>query len=235
MLPERLARIDYPKLLSIPCSPMISMVAKSLLPLCLAISLCSCGTIYETQVTIFHKLPPKGGGETFYLAAPSHDSGLETAQHMERMASGLIKHGWVPADRKSATYRVGMNYGILDGREVHGVAPIFGQTGGGTTTYHSGSTSAYSGYGGYARGTYSGTSYTPATYGVVGAVPTVQTVFDRYLFVLIFDSQGKRVLEAKCISTGTSSNLSDVVPRMIDSFLADFPGVSGKTRNHIKY
>jgi hypothetical protein len=186
-------------------------------------------------VTSFHKLPPKGAGETFYLAAPDNDPGLETEQHLGRLSAGLVKHGWVPAVRKSADYRVAVKYGMLDGRKVHGVAPIFGQTGGGTTTYTSGSASAFSSYGGYTRGTYSGTSYTPATYGIVGAVPTVQTVFDRYLFILILDSKGTRVLEAKCLSTGTSSNLSEVVPKMIDSFMTGFPGESGKTKKYIKH
>ena len=157
------------------------------------------------------------------------NSGLETQQHLSRLANGLIAHGWTKSSSKNANYKVTMDYGISNGRTVHDVAPIIGQTAGGGTTYHSGTASAYGTYGGYASGSYSGTSYTPATYGVVGTVPTTDTVFDRYLFVTIFDSNGRTVLEGKCFSSGYSTNLSNIVPIMIDSFLTDFPGESGKT------
>jgi hypothetical protein len=210
------------------------MLFKLLITVGVASLICSCGTTYETQVTRFHQLPSKGAGETFSVSAPRKAAGLETQQHLSRLSSGLLAHGWGQANSKNATYKVAMDYGIGDGRTVHGVAPIFGQTGGGTTTYHSGTASAYGSYGGYASGSYSGTSYTPATYGVVGAVPTTQTVFDRYLLVLVFDSKGRTVMEGKCFSSGSSSNMSDVVPRMIDSFLTDFPGESGKTKTYSK-
>ncbi len=204
------------------------MIFQFLFTIGVAMLICSCG--YTTQVTRFHQLPPKGNGETFSVSAPRKAPGLETQQHLSLLSSGLVEHGWVQANSKNATYRVAIDYGIGDGRTVHGVAPIYGQTGGGTTTYHSGSAFAYGSYGGYASGSYSGTSYTPATYGIVGEVPTTQTVFDRYLLVLVFDSKGLTVMEGKCFSSGSSSNLSDVVPRMINSFLTDFPGESGKTK-----
>ena len=146
--------------------------------------LSSCAAPFRTQVTRFHQLPVKGAGESFNVTAPMKDQRLETQQHLSRMASGLVKHGWRFTNSASADYSVRVDYGISDGREVHGVMPLYGQTGGGTTTYSSGNASAYGSSGSYASGTYSGTSYTPATYGLVGAVPTVSTVFDRYLLVL---------------------------------------------------
>jgi hypothetical protein len=210
------------------------MLYKLLITIGAASLICSCGTLYETQVTRFHQLPSKGAGESFSVSAPSKADGLETQQHLSHLASGLVEHGWVQTNSESATYKVAIDYGIGDGRTVHGVAPIYGRTGGGTTTYHSGTASAYGSYGGYAAGSYSGTSYTPATYGIVGAVPTTQTVFDRYLLVSIVDGKGQTVMEGKCSSSGSSSNLSDVAPRMIDSFLTDFPGESGKTKAYKK-
>ena len=211
------------------------MLIKLLMLLGVVSLFCSCSSTYETQVTRFHQLPLKGVGETFTISSPRKPASIEVQQHVSHMASGLIAYGWTPAESKSATYKVAIDYGISNGRTVHGVAPIFGQTGGGTITYHSGTASAYGSYGGYASGSYSGTSYTPATYGIVGAVPTTQTVFDRYLFVLIFDSKGRTVLEGKCFSSGRSANLSDVVPRMIDSFLTNFPGKSGETKTYRKH
>ena len=214
---------------------IINKLIKLLMLLSVASLFCSCSsTTCHTQVTRFHQLPQKGMGETFTISAPLKHGGLEVQQHVSRMASGLVAHGWILGEPKNYTYKVSMDYGISNGRTVHGVAPIIGQTGGGTTTYSSGNASAYSSYGGYATGNYSGTSYTPATYGVVGAVPTTSTVFDRYLIVLIIDGKGRTVLEGKCFSGGSSDNLSAIVPCMIDSFLTNFPGKSGETKLYIK-
>lgn len=168
------------------------------------------------------------------ISAPRIASGLEVQQHLTQIAAGLSGYGWTPSISKKADYSVIVDYGISNGRTVHGVQPIIGQTGGGTTTFHNGTASAYGSYGGYANGYYSGTTYTPATYGVVGAVPTTSTVYDRFLFIVISDNRGQSVLEGKCISSGSSSNLSDIVPKMIESFLSDFPGVSGKTKTYTK-
>jgi hypothetical protein len=203
--------------------------------LCVAsLFLVSCGSTYQTEVTKFHQLPAKGAGESFTIFAPKKRGSLEVQQHLGQLAAGLTKHGWTQSQSKSADYRVAVEYGITDGETRQGVRQIYGQTGGGTTTYHSGSANTYGSYGGYSAGSYSGTSYTPATYGVVGAVPTTYTVYGRYLFVIIMDKKGRTVLEGKCFSTGSSSNLSDVVPRMIESFLTDFPGTSGKAKTHTK-
>ena len=210
---------------------LTSMQLKPLFCAGILILLSSCGPVFESEVTRFHKLPKKGNSETFYVVAPRKAPGLETEQHLAELSAGLKKYGWVEGDPKSATYKVGLDYGISNGRTVHGVAPIFGQTSPGGTTYHSGTASAY-GSGGYASGSYSGTSYTPATYGVVGAVPTTSTVFDRYLFVIALDRNKKSVLDVTCYSSGSSSNLSLVVPKMIKSVLTDFPGKSGETKTY---
>jgi hypothetical protein len=199
-----------------------------------ALLLASCGTTYQTEVTRFHQLPKAGAGQTFTISAPKKTFSLETQQHLGQLAQGLTEYGWKQSTGRSADYKVAVEYGITDGKTVQGVRTIYGQTGGGTTTYHSGTANAYGSYGSYSSGSYSGTSHTPATYGVVGAVPTSHTVYGRYLYVIIMNRSGKTVLEGKCFSIGTSGNLSEVVPRMIDSFLSDFPGVSGKTKTYSK-
>lgn len=199
----------------------------------LLITSCS-STKYRTEVTRFHQLPISGSGETFNILTPNKTPSLENQQHLGRLAQGLIKYGWKQSNSKDAKYKVAVDYGITEGKTVQGVQQIYGKTGGGTTTYHTGTASAYGNYGGYSSGNYSGTSYTPATYGIVGAVPYNYTAYGRYLFIFIKDQGGNVVLEGKCTSTGTSANLSAVVPRMIDSFLSDFPGDSGKTKTYLK-
>lgn len=195
-----------------------------------AIAFSSCATTrYVSNVTRFHRLPKTGSGETFTIKSMTRAGGLEESQHLGRLAQGFTEYGWRRASSGSPDFRVLLDYAISDGRTVQGTRPIFGQTGGGTTTYHSGNLSTYGSGGGYGGATYSGTSHTPATFGVVGAVPTRETVFDRQLAVVVKDRGGNNVLEGKVTSTGSSGNLSQVLPRMIDSFFEDFPGVSGET------
>ena len=78
-------------------------------------------------------------------------------------------------------------------------------------------------------GSYSGTSYTTPTYGVVGAAPFSVTHHDRHLEIEIRDQKGKSVFEGRANSTGTVSDIAGVLPQMIDSMFTEFPGESGKT------
>jgi hypothetical protein len=113
-------------------------------------------------------------------------------------------------------------------REQTGSLPLYGQTGGGTT-YHSGSFSSY-GSSGYNSGSFGGTSYKPATFGVVGAMPYSHTVHDRYMLMTIRSRSGTNVFEGKVNSSGSSSEIAAVLPEMIDSLFTGFPGQSGKTK-----
>ncbi len=208
---------------------VMKLIVRILTIILSATALSSCSTIrFVSDVTRFHKLPNQGSGETFSITSKQGNSGLEVSQHLGRMAQGFTAYGWRHSAEGGADYRIFVDYGISNGRVVHGSRPIIGQTGGGTT-YHSGSVTNFGGYGGFGNSIYSGTSYTPATFGVVGAVPTADTVYDRYLFVVIKNRAGANVLEGKVFSSGISSNISEVLPRMIDSFFQEFPGVSGKT------
>ena len=82
--------------------------------------------------------------------------------------------------------------------------PLFGQTGDGTTTYHSGNVPTYGGYSGYSNSTVNGTSYTPATYRMVGAVPVTRTIFERNLSITVQNREGANVIEGKVKSEGLS-------------------------------
>ncbi len=209
------------------------MLKYLLLPL-IAVALNSCGTRVHVNVTRFHKLPPKGAGEKFVVSAPDEPSGLEKEQHLSQLAAGLVKHGWVQShgNYKSADYQVAIKYGRFGGaRKVHGVRPIWGQTSGGTTANISGNVHGYGSYGGY-NGTYSGTATTSPTYGVVGSVPTVDTVYDRYLLLMIFDKNDRTVMETKCLSSGSNSNVSIIAPKMIEAALKSFPGKSGESYDY---
>ena len=80
------------------------------------------------------------------------------------------------------------------------------------------------------------TTYTP-TYGVVGTGTTSYTRYTRYLSLDIIDKDStlsedkiNRVYEAKVISSGSTSQLPEIVPVMIEALFEEFPGKSGSTR-----
>lgn len=197
-----------------------------ILALFCATCLSSCQMV-ETNVTKFHRLPAVGSGETFTILTTLSGGELESAAYTTQIASALEAHGW-RRNPTAADYTVAYRYAIGDGRTQSGVMPIMGQTGGGTT-YHSGTFNTY-GAGASSFGSVSGTSYTPATYGMIGAIPYSQTVYTRTLNLIIFDTKGKSVFEGSCRSTGTKGDIHTVLPSMIKALFKDFPGRSGKPK-----
>jgi len=206
---------------------MSHLKSLSLLLLALVCLLLPGCAIMEVRVTRFHHLPPHGAGETFALQPPKGASPLETGIYDAKIVEGLQKYGWRQADARSAQYVVTYDYRVGPPQTFTGSVPIMGQTGGGTT-FTSGTVSAY-GSGGSAYGTYSGTSYTPATYGVVGSVPYSQTGYDRFFNVTAKDRAGRDVFQMRAVSLGTLNEISRVLPLIIDAAFAEFPGTSGRT------
>jgi hypothetical protein len=198
--------------------------------LALSLLLVSCAATVESKVTRFHRLPAKGSGQTFKIQSTTAVSGIEFSSYAGRVAAHFQNYGWVPSTASARSdYTVHFSYGITRGRLVQGVVPIIGQTGGGTT-FHTGVVSTY-GHGhrpGY--GSFAATSYTAPTYGVVGTAPYSETVYDRYLDMNVRDRSGQSVFEGRAISTGTSAEIAEVLPAMIDSLFTGFPGESGKTK-----
>ncbi|QIF02365.1 DUF4136 domain-containing protein [Roseimicrobium sp. ORNL1] len=185
------------------------------------------------EVTRFHKLPPKGQGETFKILNIKRGAtlALEHEHYLSLMIQGFEKYGWRHAP-DNPDYRIAIEYDVFDGGIQRGYSSVWGQTSPGSTTHHSGTLSSYSG--GYNSVDYSGTSYTPATYGVVGMVPTATQMWVSYMLIMVKDRKGNTVLEAKNVSSGPTSSLNVVLPKIIEAFFQDFPGVSGKTMNYIK-
>jgi len=191
-----------------------------------------CASVQSTT-SRFHQLPEKGNGETFaFLPAKSQEGGLEYRTYCERIKNKLIEYGWILSDSPSnADYLVYFTYSIDGGETVSGSMPIYGQTGGGTS-YTSGSVT--SGYGGYA--TYSGTTYTPPTFGQVGSVPYTSKMYGRNLELTMIDDKKSskdnivKVYEGRVSSRGSSADIAVVLPTMIEALFKKFPGQSGKTK-----
>ncbi|HEU0072317.1 MAG TPA: DUF4136 domain-containing protein [Alphaproteobacteria bacterium] len=190
-----------------------------------------------STVSSFHRFSPDlVTGKTLAIEAfpPERQQSLEFAAYRARLAQGFATHGFaVVDDAKQADYLAVVGYGIDNGQqktEVYSV-PEYGQIGGGTT-YHSGTVGGYrSGY-----GSYSGTSYTPPTFGVTGysTNSVTSTTYTRTLNIDILDrpaldrGQVVKLYETKLVSRGSCSVLAGVFEYMANALFQDWPGESGK-------
>lgn len=194
--------------------------------LLLAGAVAGCGTFLRSHVSTFHRLPPSGAGKTFIVMPRDKNKvgSLEFDSNAKLVAAHLSVHGYRHVGNLvEADYVVLMDYWIDSGQTTSEVLPLIGQTGGGYT-YHS--------FGGY-----SGYSYTPPSYGIIGAIPFTATEYTRHLVLDFVDGKKlaagsvEKTYEARVISRGSSSSLSQVVPYMIKAIFQDFPGRSGETRS----
>ncbi len=126
----------------------------------------------------------------------------------KKFESGFKKAGLDIGSIGSADYVAFISYGIDSGKTKKDLVstPIYGSTGGGTTS-HSGTYSTYGG--GY--GSYSGTSYSMPTYGVLGTSTVSGEVFTRNIAVDIVlretlkDKKPTKVYEGRLRSAGSCS------------------------------
>jgi hypothetical protein len=184
-----------------------------------------CATV-ESKVSRFHTLSSVSSAKTFkFIQLDGQAGSIEFDSYAQRVSKKLQAYGWRHETTKTPDVAVFISYWIGDGKSVSESMPIFGQTGGGTS-YTSGSV-----YAGGRPATFSATTFTAPTYGQVGVVPIHRTYYTRTLVMKIHDlKQGnKSIFEGRVVSTGTSSQISEVMPNMIDALFKKFPGESGKT------
>lgn len=196
----------------LPCLRALAVIA-------LSGALAGCITV-KNKVTVFHTITKP---ETFTIrpAEPFAES-LEANAYADLIAQKLIEKGWAKSN-KAAT-EIQFAYGIDNGHQETSSSPIFGQTGGGTT-YSSGTV-----YSGGSVGTYSGTSYKPPTFGIVGVSTRSYSMYTRKLVVWIDEkATKKRIYEATVVSSGESESFNIVARCMIDALFKEFPGESGRT------
>ena len=188
----------------------------------------------KTKVTTFHELQVPGSGKTFsFVPLDNQKDSLEYKTVANAIKKELSKYGFIYTDDKqTADIFIVFNYAIGDGSTSVGSIPIFGNTGGGTT-YSSGSVYGSGGY-----GSYSGTTYTTPTFGVVGSQAYSRTAYPRTFFISMIDANKSTkdniatVYEARALSKGSSDEVIVVLPSMIAAVFEEFPGTSGETESY---
>jgi len=146
-----------------------------------------------------------------------------------KIAAYFSQKGYQPVnDYKEAQYVAYVNYSINNGKAVSTSVPIIGQTGGGTA-YSSGTIS-----GGGRVASFSGSTYTPPTFGIVGMANEQHTEYLRQVQIDVFKVDGKKlgqkVYEIVGTSSGSCSNLKAILPSIIDGMFEQFPGEDGKAK-----
>lgn len=202
------------------------MKTKTVIAICAALTLGGCANPpIVSSVATFHNFPPSTSPRgTIAIVSASHiPENLEFQNYAGRISSILATKGLAPASPATAEYIGTFAYGINSGRTELYAAPIFGRTGGGTT-FTNGSV-----YSGGHSASYQGYSYTPATFGVVGAATQSGVVYTRIAELVIKTRQGGKIVwQGRNRSEGMTGEIAVVLPTMIEALLKNFPGKSGK-------
>ena len=198
--------------------------------------LAGCASV-QVQVSSFSTLTVPVANKTIAVVGypEATNKSLEFSNYRPKFEQNFRAVGFSIAPAEQAHYIAFVSYGIDTGTTQTSLVstPIYGKTGGGTT-YTSGTVSSYSG--GY--GSYSGTSYTMSTYGIVGSsTSTVQsTVYKRQLAVDIVEASTvdadnpSKVYEGRLSSAGSCGAMIEVIDELIQALFMKFPNDSGRVK-----
>ena len=204
------------------------------------IFLASCTSSESSSVTIFSDLTKREiVGKTISIRPfnSSLTDSLEFATYKKVFARHFENIGFHVVSHNSDDIAI-INYGVDNGKLVTEVSstPIYGQTGGGTSTY----SGPYGmlGNNGVGMGFMNGNSQTTPTYGIVGSQTHSRSVkyYTRFLTLDIFSKQSSqsqkpmKLYEAKVTSVGTCPSLAGVFAPMVKSLFHNFFAMSGTTK-----
>lgn len=179
---------------------------------------CATSTI-KSEVTAFHEWPQKlpNNSYVFERTKEQNDS-LEYRNYENLVRAELTRLGLVEAPASTKPYlKASLSYSI-SGRDVREIYPVV------VDPYWPGP--AWRGY----YGPWQGPFYDPFWYGppVVEQRMSQYVLYTRRLRVVLAQmADGKRLYESTVVSEGTNGSLAAVMPYLVRSAFADFPGKSG--------
>ena len=195
----------------------------------LAIVLTGCAGFVQTSSTTFQGPNHEMRGKIIVMPIDkSQESSLEFSSVSNYLARKLAIKGYDTAlSLDDAQFMAFITYGIDSGTTSVSSVPIYGQTGGGTSYTTGTVTNSYG-----RTGTYSGTTTTMPTYGMVGAVPVRSTEYKRRVNIDIWrrDVTPIKVYELKGLSSGSCGNINAILFNIIDGMFLNFPGESGRSK-----
>ncbi|WP_300088112.1 DUF4136 domain-containing protein [uncultured Nitrosomonas sp.] len=205
-------------------------ITKSFAAIALVTFISGC-TVVQTRTTAFYTPEFKTSGKIVVLAADNElNNSLEFSHYKRKFEEKLTENGYqIVQSFSEADYIALVAYGIDDGKTSIVSTPIFGQTGGGTT-YSSGVV-----YGSGGSSSYSSSSYTMPTYGMIGSSAGSAITFTRAIALDVIDAKStknniQKVYEARAKSIGSCSVIAGVFDEILEAMFKEFPGESGKTK-----
>ena len=191
----------------------------------LTVLLTGCATTIRSDVTAFHDWPAQLHDQSYVFEAPAaEDDTLEYRSYQNLVRAELAKHGFGEASGPdTAKLRVAMSFGTTDvpERVLQATDPFWYGPGywPGRYGYRYG---AWPGYGRF--------GYSPFWGGPMEVEESVRYKFDRKLRITINERSGKKLYDVSVHSTSGKRATPQVMPAMVASAFADFPGRSGVPR-----
>lgn len=187
--------------------------------------LSGCSTIIKSDVTAFHEWPDQLPDKSYvFERTREQNDSLEYLNYENLVRNELNRIGFVEAPAATKpSLKVAMGYSI-SGRDVREVYPVV------VNPYPYWYGPAWRGY----YGPYWGPFYDPFWYGppIVENRVSQYTVFTRRLHITMTRlADGKKLYETTVVSEGSNGSLAAVMPYMVRSAFADFPGKSGVPRH----
>ena len=191
----------------------------------LTVLLTGCATTIRSDVTAFHDWPAQLHDQSYVFEAPAaEDDTLEYRSYQNLVRAELAKHGFGEASGPdTAKLRVAMSFGTTDiaERVLLATDPFWYGPGywPGRYGYRYG---AWPGYGRF--------GYSPFWVGPMEMEESVRYKFDRKLRITINERSGRKLYDVSVHSTSGKRATPQVMPAMVASAFADFPGRSGVPR-----
>ena len=195
----------------------------------LSLLLSGCASKIRSEVTAFHQWPAAMAEKTFsFVHKEGEPTGLERQSYENLIRTELIKQGLRDAgDAKDAALTVSFN-AMISAKDVRVVETVLVDSWSGMPWYGPGYYSPYwGGWPGYSP------FYGPFSPGMPVAREQQRqyTVFYRELKLKISDTlAGQPLYEVTVRSEGKEGNLAKIMPYLVRSAFAEFPGKSGTPR-----
>jgi hypothetical protein len=194
--------------------------------LSIAVLLGGCASTIRSDVTAFHEWPAELRDKSFvFKPDKSLDKDLEYQSYQQLLRTALQRLGFTDAaSPQAAALRVGFDYqvSVRDVREIQPVLVDPYWYGGGFYAPHF-----------HRRGGFYDPFYDPFWYGppIVAYQQSDYQLYHRQLHVDIKRAKdGKKLYQVTVQSEGRNPSLAAVMPYMVRSAFADFPGKSGVAR-----
>lgn len=199
------------------------MRARAILPILALMLLAACTTPFKANVARFQQMPAPSG-QSFVIQAkdPAKQGSLEFAQYASLVRKKLAAQGYQPASSpQAATLVVSLDYGVAPGREKINTRPGTARFGYGWGPY-----GYWPRWGRYHWGAFYDPFWSPFDYPEVYSY----TVYPAFLEMKVARTgTNESVFEGRAEAVARTSDLTELVPNLVQAMFTGFPGRSGET------